>query len=89
LCEDVETWSQLSIYFSLVASLAPFGRQLGHGLTCHQWILKTCIIIFFSLLFHLVVPEHVAPSYNLFDSYVSELFGTEEINFYSEIQNSP
>jgi hypothetical protein len=72
---------------SLEASSVPFGRQLG--LAYHRWILTTWLIIFFSLLIHLVVPERDAPSYSSFGSYVIGLFGMKEINDYSEIQTSP
>jgi hypothetical protein len=72
-----ETSSQVSIYLSFVVSLALFGRQLGRGLTCHRWILYIWLIIFFGLLFHLVVIEHGTPSFGLFGSYTSELFGTK------------
>jgi hypothetical protein len=58
-----------------------FDRQLGRGWACYRWILQIWLIIIFSLRFHAVVSEHVASSYNLFDSYVSGLFGTKEINF--------
>jgi hypothetical protein len=36
-----------------------------------------------------VASERVPPSFSLFGSYVSGLFGMKEINDYSEIQTSP
>jgi hypothetical protein len=84
-----ETWSQLNTYLSLATFLALFGRRLGLGLDCHRWILNTWWNILFSLLLQLVVSERVAPSLSFFGFYVSELFGTKEIDDCSEIQNSP
>jgi hypothetical protein len=85
----METWSQLNTYLFLAASLVIFGCQLGRGLACFQRILQLWLIIFFSLLFHLMVTEHAAHFYSLFGSYVSGLFGTKEIIDCSETQNSP
>jgi hypothetical protein len=76
-------------YLFFATSSTLFGRQLGRGLTCHQLILSMWLTIFFSLLFDLVVSEHIAPSYSLFGSYASGLFGMKEINEYSKIQRSP
>ncbi|MCI28286.1 hypothetical protein A2U01_0049486, partial [Trifolium medium] len=36
-----------------------------------------------------VISERAAPSYSLFGSYMSGLFGTKEITDYSETQNNP
>jgi hypothetical protein len=72
---------------SLEASSVPFGRQLG--LAYHRWILTTWLIIFFSLLIHLVVPERDTPSYSSFGSYVIELFEMKEINDYQKFRPVP
>jgi hypothetical protein len=73
---------------SLAASSALFDRQLGLRSACPRWIFRTWPIILFSLLLHLVVSECVALSFSFFDSCVSGLFGTKEINDYSETQNN-
>ncbi|GAU25751.1 hypothetical protein TSUD_216830 [Trifolium subterraneum] len=66
-CGGIETTHHLFISCNLFGSL---GHQLGCGLTCHRWIRKIWLIIFFSLLSLLVVIAHAAPFSSLFGSYV-------------------
>jgi hypothetical protein len=84
-CGDMESAQHL---LSLAASSALFDRQLGLRSACPRWIFRTWLIILFSLLLHLVVSERVAFSFSFFDSCVSGLFETKEINDYSETQNN-
>jgi hypothetical protein len=60
VCLVVEVLNQLNTYFSLVAALAPFGRQSGLGLVS-RWLTRTIShITFFSSLIQKVVLDTIS-----------------------------